>query len=94
MQKQTTWLTLEELHRKWDISYGTINKWRKDGLPWYQVGKNVRFKDDEVEEWITQKLKNGNVKHQTTAEGDPLENSKEGSELTTETISIKSNEFT
>jgi hypothetical protein len=50
------WLTLDELRRKWDVSVGTITKWREEGLPCYKIGKNICFLDSEVNAFITEKM--------------------------------------
>jgi len=55
MKTNTAWLTQEELHRKWDVSYGTIKKWRQEGLPCYEVGKNICFLDSDVTTFILAK---------------------------------------
>ena len=55
MKTNTAWLTQEELHRKWDVAYGTIKKWRGEGLPCYEVGKNICFLDGDVTAFIMEK---------------------------------------
>jgi hypothetical protein len=48
MSKVKGWLTQEELHIKWGVSVNTIKQWRKEGLTSYQVGKSVRFIEEDV----------------------------------------------
>jgi excisionase family DNA binding protein len=56
METMKNWLTQEELHRRWDVSYLTIRKWRELGLPCYKVGKKVCFNESEVVKFIREKL--------------------------------------
>ena len=56
METMKNWLTQEELHRRWDVSYLTIRKWRELGLPCYKVGKKVCFNESEVVQFIRENL--------------------------------------
>ena len=56
METMKCWLTQEELHKRWDISFGTIRKWREQGLPCYQLGRKVCFNESEVVKFIREKL--------------------------------------
>lgn len=34
------------------VSRMTLNRWRKLGMPSTNIGKSVRFDEEEVEQWI------------------------------------------
>lgn len=46
------YITLMELAQSLKISRATIDRWRKEGMPYYKIGNGVRFIDSEVTEWI------------------------------------------
>ena len=48
------YITLIELAKSLKISRATIDRWRKEGMPYYKIGNGVRFIETEVNEWITQ----------------------------------------
>lgn len=48
------YITLNELAKSLKISRATIDRWRKEGMPYYKIGNGVRFIETEVNEWITQ----------------------------------------
>ena len=48
------YITLNELAKSLKISGATIDRWRKEGMPYYKIGNGVRFIESEVNEWITQ----------------------------------------
>ena len=45
-------LTLKQLSDKLQISRSTIDRWRKEGLPYIKMGRCIRFKEKEVTEWL------------------------------------------
>jgi excisionase family DNA binding protein len=47
-------LTTDELCDWLKITRRTIERWRKNGLPFYKIGSSVRFKKEEVLSWIEQ----------------------------------------
>lgn len=47
------YITLNELAKSLKISRATIDRWRKEGMPYYKIGNGVRFIEAEVNEWIT-----------------------------------------
>ena len=47
------YITLNELAKSLKISRATIDRWRKDGMPYYKIVNGVRFIEAEVNEWIT-----------------------------------------
>lgn len=48
------YITLIELAQSLKISRATIDRWRKEGMPYYKIGNGVRFIESEVAEWIEQ----------------------------------------
>lgn len=51
-------LTKEELCKLLKISRPTLDRWRKQGLPYIKTGRLVRFDRNEVMEWIKKNRKN------------------------------------
>jgi excisionase family DNA binding protein len=49
------YLTVEELCKWLKISRATVDRWRKQGMPFIKVDKLVRFKKSEIEQWLEQK---------------------------------------
>lgn len=47
-------LTTDELCEWLKTTRRTIERWRKNGLPFYKIGSSVRFKKEEVLSWIEQ----------------------------------------
>ena len=47
------YITLIELAKSLKISRATIDRWRKEGMPYYKIGNGVRFIETEVNECIT-----------------------------------------
>lgn len=48
------YITLMELAQSLKISRATIDRWRKQGMPYYKIGNGVRLIESEVSEWIKQ----------------------------------------
>ncbi len=48
------YITFIELAQSLKISRATIDRWRKEGMPYYKIGNGVRFIETEVSEWIKQ----------------------------------------
>lgn len=48
------YITLVELAQSLKISRATIDRWRKEGMPYYKIGNGVRFIESEVFVWIKQ----------------------------------------
>lgn len=46
------YITLKDLSDIFKISRATIDRWRKEGMPSYKIGKGVRFIETEVSDWI------------------------------------------
>ncbi|PKM90309.1 MAG: hypothetical protein CVU87_02680 [Firmicutes bacterium HGW-Firmicutes-12] len=50
-------ITQEELCKWLKISVMTSYRWRKEGMPFLQVGRQVRFEKDVVLKWLKDKEK-------------------------------------
>jgi predicted DNA-binding transcriptional regulator AlpA len=46
------YLTSRDLEAKFKVSRATIKKWRDLGMPSYTIGNTIRYKEDEVEQWV------------------------------------------
>lgn len=44
--------TVAELMAIYQVSRTTIQHWMKQGLPFYKIGKSVRFDATEVDTWV------------------------------------------
>lgn len=51
-------ITIKELQETYSISRSTIDRWRKEGLPYVKVGRGVRFDENEVILWIQKNKQN------------------------------------
>ena len=49
------WLTTNEVAEMTGFSAGTLKKWRTqcraNNIPYYKIGKSVRYKLNEIETW-------------------------------------------
>lgn len=46
-------LTTKEICEIYKISRNTVDRWRREkGLPYIRVGSGIRFKEEDVKEWI------------------------------------------
>ena len=37
-----------------EVSINTIHNWRREGMPYYRIGRVIRFDYDEVSQWFAQ----------------------------------------
>ena len=51
------YLTTKDLEGKYKVSRATIKKWRDKGMPFYKIDGTIRFKENEVEQWIMEQNK-------------------------------------
>ena len=56
-----TMLTVKELAKELSVKPVTIDRLRKKGLPWVQVGHSVRFELEEVLVWLKNQQKEKEV---------------------------------
>ena len=50
-------LTSEELSELLKVTRGTLNNWRKKGMPYLKGDRAVRFNKSEVMKWINESKK-------------------------------------
>lgn len=48
-------LTTNDIAKSLNVSRQTIERWRKEGLPYKKIGTLVRFDADEVNKWVDAK---------------------------------------
>jgi predicted DNA-binding transcriptional regulator AlpA len=46
------YLTTQDLQNKYKVGRGTIDRWRKEGMPCMKIGRTIRFDGVQVEQWI------------------------------------------
>jgi excisionase family DNA binding protein len=51
------YLTKQELSKLLKVHETTIDRWRKEGMPFKKVSRKVLFVESEVKDWINQKSK-------------------------------------
>lgn len=51
-KSQIPTMTIKDLQELFNVDRTTIYEWRRAGLPYYKLGGSVRFKEEEVLEWI------------------------------------------
>lgn len=54
MESKENLVTTKELVDYLKITKTTIDRWRKKGMPFKQIGRHIRFELPEVMEWIDQ----------------------------------------
>lgn len=45
-------ITIDEACKLFKVSRSTIDRWRKEGLPFIRVGRGVRFYESKIREWV------------------------------------------
>jgi len=58
------YLTTKDLETKFKMSRATIKKLRDEGLPSYTLAGTIRFKENEVEQWVKEQNKQEKQKKQ------------------------------
>jgi excisionase family DNA binding protein len=54
-------ITIQQLCDLLKVSRSTVDRWRKEGLPYTKVGeRGIRLREDEVLKWVESKNNNGN----------------------------------
>lgn len=51
-------LTTDELCQLFKVTRRTIERWRKDGLPFVKTGRLVRFEKAQVQAWLDKQSHN------------------------------------
>lgn len=52
MRMMPEYITIEELMQVLKIGRTTVNRWRKEGMPYIKIGRGVRFVLKDVLNWI------------------------------------------
>lgn len=52
MGKEFSYLTIEEVSEMLKVARSTVYKFKDMGMPFIKIGKTIRFKDNEVMEWV------------------------------------------
>jgi excisionase family DNA binding protein len=52
MAKEYSYLTIEEVSEMLKVARSTVYKFKDMGMPFIKIGKTIRFKDNEVMEWV------------------------------------------
>lgn len=52
MSSDIKFLTVEEVSEMLQVTRTTIYNLKKKGLPFFKIGKNIRFDQQEVLDWI------------------------------------------
>ncbi len=58
MPIQNEYVTIEDLMQYLKVGRSTINRWRKEGMPFVKIGRGVRFVLEDVNRWIDSNKKN------------------------------------
>ena len=48
-------ITMQELCAILKVSRATIDRWRKEGLPFTKVGVQIRFRENEALKWVEER---------------------------------------
>ena len=51
-------LTREQLAKLLQVTEKTVDRLRKEGMPFFKVGANIRFDKEEVLKWLRENGKN------------------------------------
>ncbi len=52
MGKEYSYLTIEDVSEMLKVARSTVYKFKDMGMPFIKIGKVIRFKDNEVMEWV------------------------------------------
>lgn len=52
MSSDIKFLTVEDVEKMLQVTRGTVYNLKKKGMPFIKVGKNIRFDENEVVDWI------------------------------------------
>ncbi len=58
MPIKNEYITIEDLMQYLKVGRSTINRWRKEGMPFVKIGRGVRFVLEDVNRWIDSNKKN------------------------------------
>jgi excisionase family DNA binding protein len=52
MAKEYSYMTIEDVAEMLKVARSTVYKFKDMGMPFIKIGKTIRFKDNEVIEWV------------------------------------------
>lgn len=52
-------LTVKQVQERFGISRPTVDKWIKSGLPTIKIGRFIRIREDDLENWLEANKKVG-----------------------------------
>ena len=52
MAKEFSYMTIDEVAEMLKVARSTVYKFNDMGMPFIKIGKTIRFKDNEVIEWV------------------------------------------
>ncbi|HML36653.1 MAG TPA: helix-turn-helix domain-containing protein [Bacillota bacterium] len=52
MAKEYSYLTIEDVSEMLKVARSTVYKFKDMGMPFIKIGKTIRFKDNEVMQWV------------------------------------------
>lgn len=52
LAKEYSYLTVEDVAGMLKVARSTVYKFKEMGMPFIKIGKTIRFKDDEVMDWV------------------------------------------
>jgi excisionase family DNA binding protein len=52
MAKEFSYMTIEDVAEMLKVARSTVYKFKDMGMPFIKIGKTIRFKDNEVIEWV------------------------------------------
>lgn len=55
IDRRVKMLTKKELAAKLKLSIPTIDRLMKKGMPFFKIGKSVRFEEEEVLKWLKER---------------------------------------
>lgn len=54
MSSEVKFLTIDDVSEMLQVTRSTVYNLKKKGLPFIKLGKNIRFDQDEVVNWVKQ----------------------------------------
>lgn len=52
MAKEFSYLTIEDVAKMLKVARSTVYKYKEMGMPFIKIGKTIRFKDNDIMEWV------------------------------------------
>lgn len=59
------YLTIHQLSSYASLHINTLKSWMKKGMPFYRIGRSVRFKRSEFDDWILKFRAGGTTEDRT-----------------------------